>query len=659
MVNPKLYSTFGEDLRAGKFEKLNPASYEYKELWQEQLSRCINGYSVGGEWISGRLYTYINFGTISIISETTGRKTIGAPKLRDVEREVFGLFERALQEKKGLLYISGRRGGKSFIGSFLIAYDFTFYDNSKTICTAGSVKYVDGIMKMVKDHLDGFASTEFYIPRKTDKIEKGIYSGYEEKTHSGWKDKLSDRIIYNRNFSSDITACNGLSANVIVFEEIGMWSTSNPLTECYTSAQPCFAEGLSFYGVPLLFGTGGDMESGASMDAKKMFEDPETYNLLSFADEESPDHKTAFFLPAWKVLNDYKDEYGISKKAEAIAAIKEEREKLKKAKDLAALLKKIQYYPLTPEEAFLVSTGNNFPIELLQNQVETIVRDKKLFNLGQKGFCDFDNGEIVFKPNALAREVGFPITKGGQKEGCVTIYEHPIKIGDKVPMFVYIAGTDPYAQDKAESSDSVASTFIFKRFYDSEHSYNQIVAEYTGRPESSEQYYDNLRKLLLYYNAKTLYENNINELKVYFQVKLCTHLLFPQPGIVDDILKESLTDRRFGIHMTQQIKFYLIQEINNYLREEFEEGHYNTEKIFSIPLLQELINYNDKGNFDRVIAFGLCLIQNREMFRMETKKLNEMSSNDSFKEFNQQKAKGYFKNTQKKYLNGMMNNLIK
>lgn len=651
MVNPKLYTEFGDDFRAGKFDKLNPTSYEYKEIWQEQLDRCINGYEVGGEWISGRLYAYVNFGTILILSETSGRKTIGAPKLRDVEREVFGLFEKALKEKKGFFYISGRRGGKSFIGSFLIAYDFTFFDNSQTVVTAGGVDYVNTIMNMVKNHLGGLVKTEFHIPCLTDKIENGIFSGYQEKTAAGWKNKLSDRIIHNRNFSKKVTACNGLSANIIIFEEIGMWNPSCPLIDCYTSAEPCWKDGDTWFGVPMLFGTGGDMKSGASLDAKKMFEDPETYNLLSFHDEESPDYKTAFFLPGWKVLNDYKDEYGISLKEPAIQAIQNNRDKLKKAKNLDALLKYVQYYPLNPEEAFLVSTGNSFPVELLQNQVEKIMKTSSLYNLGMKGWCEFDeHGKSKFTPDPMAREVGYPIVKGNKKEGCVTIYEHPIKIADQVPMLLYLAGTDPYAQDKAESSDSVASTFIYKRFYDTSHTHDVIVAEYTGRPESSEEYYENLRKLLLYYNAKTLYENNINELKIYFQSRIATHLLFPQPSIVEDILKDSLTDRRFGIHMTQQIKFYLLQEINNYLRSEFEEGHYNTEKIYSIPLLQELINYNDKGNFDRVIAFGLCLIQNKEMFRLETKKINESQGNTSFKEFNDKNAKGYFKNKQKLFL---------
>jgi len=34
-----------------------------------------------------------------------------------------------------------------------------------------------------------------------------------------------------------------------------------------------------------------------------------------------------------------------------------------------------------------------------------------------------------------------------------------------------------------------------------------IVAEYTGRPATAEMFYENVRKLLVYYNARAMYEN--------------------------------------------------------------------------------------------------------------------------------------------------------
>jgi hypothetical protein len=46
---------------------------------------------------------------------------------------------------------------------------------------------------------------------------------------------------------------------------------------------------------------------------------------------------------------------------------------------------------------------------------------------------------------------------------------------------------------------------------------------------------------------------------------------------------------------------------NDWLLEENSAGGLNLNYIYSIPLLDELINYNDKGNFDRVIALLLLI----------------------------------------------------
>ena len=45
------------------------------------------------------------------------------------------------------------------------------------------------------------------------------------------------------------------------------------------------------------------------------------------------------------------------------------------------------------------------------------------------------------------------------------------------------------------------SCFIYKRIQSIEQYSDIIVAEYTGRPKSAEEFYENVRKLLLYYNA--------------------------------------------------------------------------------------------------------------------------------------------------------------
>ncbi len=65
--------------------KLHPASLDYKEYWKEQKRRCIEGHWVGGKWMPGNLYFYVNFWTI-LLNKTSAStaKQKGKPLLWDI-----------------------------------------------------------------------------------------------------------------------------------------------------------------------------------------------------------------------------------------------------------------------------------------------------------------------------------------------------------------------------------------------------------------------------------------------------------------------------------------------------------------------------------------------------------------------------------------------
>jgi hypothetical protein len=86
--------------------KLNPLSYEYEEYWREQKRRCIEGYWVGGKWMPGNLYFYINFGTILLNKNNySTAKTPGRAKLWDI----FWELSNAWVEARGLTGFSGQQ----------------------------------------------------------------------------------------------------------------------------------------------------------------------------------------------------------------------------------------------------------------------------------------------------------------------------------------------------------------------------------------------------------------------------------------------------------------------------------------------------------------------------------------------------------------------
>lgn len=208
---------------------------------------------------------------------------------------------------------------------------------------------------------------------------------------------------------------------------------------------------------------------------------------------------------------------------------------------------------------------------------------------------------------------------------------------------------DPYDQDKSESG-SLGSFMIYKRFYQAGKTHDILVAEYTGRPEKADQFYENCRKLCIYYNARCLYENQLVGLKVYFEMKNSLYLLFESPGIIKDIVKDSRVQRGYGIHMNRgsngangikdQCEIYLKQWLYEENTDINGTKFLNFHTIKSIPLLKELIAYDREINTDRVIAFMLCILQTKELHRIHVEELsNSNSFSNSFLE------KFYKKNT--------------
>jgi len=165
--------------------------------------------------------------------------------------------------------------------------------------------------------------------------------------------------------------------------------------------------------------------------------------------------------------------------------------------------------------------------------------------------------------------------------------------------------------------------FIFKRYLIGEETKDIIVAEYTGRPSSFKEYYDNCILLLEYYGivGNCLYENNINNFKTHLENRHKLYLLSKTPSILKSASNQNVNS--YGLRVVgnsySSVKNELITYINQWLREEDEEGISNVYKIKSIGLLQELIRYNNTGNFDRFISFALALVRHIELIKVPIK----------------------------------------
>jgi hypothetical protein len=211
-----------------------------------------------------------------------------------------------------------------------------------------------------------------------------------------------------------------------------------------------------------------------------------------------------------------------------------------------------------------------------------------------------------------------------------------------IPYSLYVGGCDPYDMDKSESG-SLGSFFLYKRWMKAGQSHDILVAEYTGRPKYADQFYENCRRLCEYYNAKVLYENQLKGMKNYFYNKNSLHYLWEQPDhMIKDMIKDSKVQRGYGIHMNRGsngssgIKDMCELYTKDWLyteRTDLGPGKFNFHTIKSIALLKELIAYDMEGNFDRVIAFMLAILQTKELHKIHVADMstrNDTYGNDKY-----------------------------
>jgi len=175
---------------------------------------------------------------------------------------------------------------------------------------------------------------------------------------------------------------------------------------------------------------------------------------------------------------------------------------------------------------------------------------------------------------------------------------------------------DPYDDDTSQGP-SLGCTFIMNRLT------KRIVAEYTGRPNTAEEFYENTLRLLKYYNAVCNYENNKKGLFGYFDKMKSLYYLADTPKILRDMQVTKSVGRGNtlkGTTATAQVNKYGNSLLRSYLVEPAygNDDERNWQQIPSEGMVKELIAFNpNDGNYDRVAALRMLMILLAEYDRYE------------------------------------------
>ncbi|QDP46357.1 MAG: hypothetical protein GOVbin1709_19 [Prokaryotic dsDNA virus sp.] len=612
-------------LKHGVYTHAPEGTSEHKEFWDEEERRCKEGYTIEGIRITGEHYAYLNYGRILATVEQDGRtrKVDTFPKFLDMDYYWYHELETAEKNGEGMIVVKARRKGFSYKNAFGMAWKYHFFPFSISILAAFEKTFWANTMEMAKNMIN-------FINENTDWV-KGTLVDRQDHIKAGYieKDPISG-VNIQKGYKSEILALSfkdapqksvGRTAERMLFEEAGDWPG---LMQAYQRSYPLFKDGNIMIGIPIIYGTGGNNKNGTNADFESMFYNPSAYGLRSYDniyDDNAVGEAGWFVDDAW-YREPFITEAGEHEREKAAEDIDLEREEKKKADPIAYNMMVTQH-PHTPKEAFLRNEGAVFPAVELYNVLAKLKSDDRYKKLGTPGTLYLEEGEIRFKPD-LRKEL-FPLEKFPHKpndnvEGCVMVYQHP---PETIPYGLYKIGLDPVAFDKS-GSRSLNAAYVYKSMQSFEHGYDEIVAEYVGRPDNIEIYNRNLELLSEYYGgAEIMFENDRGEVLSYFKRKGKMHLLADQPdNVISKVIKDSTVSRIKGCHMNERMKDAGEKFILRWLwteRGTNSEGNkiYNMDLIPSPGLIEELIGYFRGGNFDRVMALMQVMFMVEESYEEE------------------------------------------
>ena len=568
---------------------------------------------------------------LRILKKELKNNTKGNKEYEDLKKKRDYISKRVLHRlglrvKPHLDYLDGgyhmivgksRRKGYSYKNGAICANVYNTQRNAQIIIGAFEKKflYPKGTMGMASDYLNflnehtGWAKSRDY----TDKVDHKKAS-YRENVNGTYIEKGYQSEIFALTFKDNPDAARGKDGKLFLLEEAGAFPN---LKDSFNAIAPGLTAGAFITGQIIIFGTGGDMESG-TVDYADMFYNPAAYRLLPFVniwDENAENTTCGFFHPVTWNMEGFYDEQGNSDIEGATEfELERRRQKMEAASSSTIVEKHMQEYPFSPSEAFLTVSTNNFPVVELRNQLNRVKAENLHLSKGTPVYLTREEGKVIAKPdleNKLKPIYTYKV-KQDDISGCPIIFEYPVP---NPPKGLYKIGFDPYQQDEGTS---LAAIYVYKSIHSGTYSKNIIVAEYVGRPQEADDVSRIASMLADLYNAEIMHENEVSHVKNYFRrIKRLDQLALQPDTVISKNVKASKVSRVYGMHMNEQLKDAGEKYIKDWLlqvRDYDENGNaiLNLETIYSIGLLEELIQYNRKGNFDRVMAFMQVMFQCQE-----------------------------------------------
>lgn len=639
-------------------------SRDYIDYWDSEREKCRKGVIIKGSrgqvWYLPRfLYHWLNFLQIY----NTVHTKFEFPGLRDVQYHM-ALYEFLAElHGKNIAIVKKRQMASSYFHIAKLYNKYIFEEGFVAKIGASDKKYIDatnGCWKFLNQY-HNFTNkhTAWACGNFPDKVFSWQQK-VETKTPDGRKVEIGTMAtITGISFDKDPVSGVGGACNEMFYEEGGVAPTAD-ITYGYMKS--AMRQGTSVTGVFTIAGSVGDLSQCEPL--RDFIMNPDANDFYSIEtdliDENGTTGITALFIPEqWSLTGEgetnFTDEFGNSKVEEALAYLNNEFERMRRVMSEEKYQLEVSQRPRNIREAFAMRTVSVFPAQHTGSQLRRIEEGEYAME-----YVDLirNNKNEIEALNSDRRPISeFPLPmKTVDKKGIVCIHEHPIK---NAPHGTYICAIDPVEVGKTTTSASLASIVVYKMDIEvvneevfrkapapgkegvelewgpiSKKKQEQgkpevkltthieggkIVAFWCGRFDDPNETNEYISRLVEYYNARALCENNkpgfINYMRSKKRQK---YLVFRDEMIFDKELDIKLSgNERYGITMTPRLWKVLLEYAVNSLSEVMyeerdQEGnvtriHYGVERITDPMILKEMQLYQPGMNADRLISYALLM----------------------------------------------------
>ncbi len=627
-------------------------SKRWYDFWKEERRRCLEGYNISRDYITGYHYFYLNYAPMlktkvikeNLDGQNQADRIEGFPNFWDGDYDWFHYIEEAEQSGQHAMLLGSRGRGKSLKTGSMLVRNYEHIPNSKNYAFAYSEEYLtnDGLLTKawsVMDHIS------IYTPwaKSRDYEDSGLHREAAKKIrHQGvwtrhprsYKSEIMGVVVGDR-----INKTRGKRGKLVIYEEVGMFKKSE---QGWQMNRPAMEDGKNTFGLQLAIGTGGSEKNDFS-GAALMWKQPKAYRIYPVTnrwDLNKENTQIGYFWPGYiNCEGCYNVETGVSDKAAGLRFIEEDRAIVALSNDPDTLTRRKAEIPIYPDEVLMRISHSIFPKEELTAQETDIENNPHRYKDADfVGRLTLDKSSQKYKwinDSSKTPIYKFPHVNNKNMEGAIVIYEHPKEDNDgEVYQNRYFGGCDSYDHDES-STKSLGSIKIGDLYT------KRVVAEYTGRPKTADEFYEITRRLLLYYNARVNIESHNKGIFTYFKNKNCEYLILSEPKIVRELVSDTSMKRegrrKLGTPPIPALQQYgrgaIVKWLLGTTHNPDKEEEMNVHKHRNITDIKEMLLWNEEGNYDRVDALSMLMFawEDAEVYKQESElKVKDLAKDDYF-----------------------------